>query len=100
VLREEPVCVLAGLPDVEDPEHAGLIVEARCVDDESLEGAFADLLLDEVVVRRPAIGDRELLDVGDSHRRTSLSSLARLCASGTRSNKGRGTAVTGPTPDP
>ena len=56
VLREEPVCVLAGLPDVEDPEHAGLVVEARCVDDEPLEGAFADLLLDEVVVRRPAIG--------------------------------------------
>ena len=45
VLREEPVCVLAGLPDVEDPEQAGLVVEARCVDDEPLEGAFADLPL-------------------------------------------------------
>ena len=78
VLGEEPVGVLASLPDVEDPEDAGFVVEAGRVDDEPVEGAFADPLLDEVVVRRSAIVDRELLDVGDSHRRTSLSSLGSI----------------------
>jgi hypothetical protein len=59
--------VLAGLPHVEDPEHAGVVVESRRVCDQPLERPVADLVRHEVEVRRRAIGDGELLDVDNCH---------------------------------
>src|SRR5437588_11280296 len=67
VLGEEPGGVLAGLPHVEDAEHAGLVVESRRVRDQPIERTVADLVRYEVIVRRRAIPDRELLYVRNCH---------------------------------
>ena len=67
VLGEEPLGLLPALPHVEDPEHAGVVVEPRRVGDQPVERTVADLVCHEVVILRRAIGDRELLDVDNCH---------------------------------
>src|SRR5262249_915275 len=67
MLGKELLGVVGACADVDDPEPPGLIVEPRSVGDQALEGTVADLVRDEVVVRRRVIGDREFLDVGNCH---------------------------------
>jgi hypothetical protein len=64
----EPVGVFPRLPYVDDPEHVVRVVEPGGVDDQALERALAETLLDVVVVCGRPVGDRELLDEDDCHR--------------------------------
>src|SRR6516165_489925 len=68
VLRDESLGLLATLPHIQNPEQAGLIVEAGRVCDQPVERSVADFLGYEVVVRGRPIPDRELLNVGNCHR--------------------------------
>ena len=68
MLGEEPLGLLASLPHVQDPEHAGLVVEPGGVHDQPVEGPVTHLVGHEVVVLCRAIRDRELLNVDDCHR--------------------------------
>src|ERR1051325_9756348 len=92
VLREKPLGLLARLPDIEDPEHACLVVETGGVHDQPGEGPVTDLVGDEVVVLGRAIRDCELLNVGDCHRLLlwTVSSILRA-----RPRRSANTMVTG-----
>ena len=67
MLGEKPLGVLLALPDIEDPEHARVVVEPCRVCDQTLERSVTDLLRHPVVVRRRAIADGEFLDVDNRH---------------------------------
>src|SRR5215469_13900615 len=75
VLSEKPLGLLSRLPDIEDPEHAGLVIEPGGMGDQTVERPIADLVGYEVVVLRRAIRDRELLDVYDCHRTPSVGGM-------------------------
>ena len=65
---------IAVLPDVEDAEHARIVVEPGAVGDEPVDEPVTDLLGDAVVVRgaRVAVDDRELLDEEATAKSASL----------------------------
>jgi hypothetical protein len=69
VLIDEPLTLLSRLPDIENAEDAGIVVEARGVDEQSIWTEITQSSGDGVIVARAAISwvDVDLLDEGHWH---------------------------------